>query len=82
MQMARNGNDLEAVSWLGIVALDVLHVFQGPELCQNVFPLRNRQLPKNLLSNIKFGSSIFDFVYWEIFSKIVFFCSKCINMFL
>ena len=35
--MARNGKDLEAVSWLGIVVLDVVHLFQGPERCQTEY---------------------------------------------
>ena len=32
---ARKRKDLDTVSWLGIVVLDAVHVFQGAEWCRN-----------------------------------------------
>ena len=51
--MARNGKDLEAVSWLGIVVLDAVHVFQGEEQCGNEFRQRNELYKNRLLSKMK-----------------------------
>ena len=53
MQMARNGKDLEAVSWLGIVVLDAVHVFQGEEQCGNECRQRNKLYKNRLLSKMK-----------------------------
>ena len=51
--MARNGKDLEAVSWLGIVVLDAVHVFQGEEQCGNERRQRNELYKNRLLSKMK-----------------------------
>ena len=51
--MARNGKDLEAVSWLGIVVLDAVHVFQGEEQCGNECRQRNKLYKNRLLSKMK-----------------------------
>ena len=51
--MARNGKYLETVSWLGIVVLDAVHVFQGEEQCGNEFRQRNELYKNRLLSKMK-----------------------------
>ena len=51
--MARNGKYLETVSWLGIVVLDVVHVFQGEEQCGNECRQRNEPYKSRLLSKMK-----------------------------
>ena len=51
--MARNGKYLETVSWLGIVVLDAVHVFQGEEQCGNEFRQRNKLYKNRLLSKMK-----------------------------
>ena len=51
--MAGNGKYLETVSWLGIVVLDAVHVFQGEEQCGNEFRQRNELYKNRLLSKMK-----------------------------
>ena len=51
--MAGNGKYLETVSWLRIVVLDAVHVFQGEEQCGNECRQRNKLYKNRLLSKIK-----------------------------
>ena len=51
--MAGNGKYLETVSWLRIVVLDAVHVFQGEEQCGNEFRQRNELYKNRLLSKMK-----------------------------
>ena len=51
--MASNGKHLETNYRLGIVVLDGLHVFQGPEWCQNQIGQSNNLGKMNLLSKLR-----------------------------
>ena len=51
--MAGNGKYLETVSWLRIVVLDAVHVFQGEEQCGNECRQRNELYKNRLLSKMK-----------------------------
>ena len=75
--MASNGKHLETNYRLGIVVLDGLHVFQGPEWCQNQIGQSNNLGKMNLLSKLQ----IF-FLHVGNHFLCMFFCSKCLNMIL
>ena len=51
--MASNGKHLETNYRLGIVVLDGLHVFQGPEWCQNQIGQSNNLGKINLLGKLQ-----------------------------
>ena len=80
--MASNGKHLETNYRLGIVVLDGLHVFQGPEWCQNQIGQSNNLGKMNLLSKLQILELWIFFLHVGNHFLCMFFCSKCLNMIL